>query len=590
VDLEFGDEIGVFTSSELCVGAIVYSGSYPLGLAAWVDNSQTPEVDGYIAGAGDLMVFKIWDKSENKEIDAVASYIRGNGTFEDEVNAVISTLTGIAKKAQILLGTTSLEFGDVIVNSMSSLNLVIKNEGDKVLVITDIVSSSNLFTVSKSEFEVGINDSDNVEVVFKPLDAGSFSGSLTIYSNDYDNPVTVVSASGNGIPSQTIGLGQGWNWISFNVEPSDLSVENVFASTHNLDIVKNNEGQFYIPGLFDNIGTIDITQGYIVHLSAVDQVYVTGTQVDISTSISLANGWNLISYIPTFSLTPEEAFSSISTNLAICKNDDGNFYIPGVFNNMTYLTAGEAYQLYLSSSTEFVYPSVLSKQVYKNRISANSLNKFKGGHFTYRSKTGDFYPVLIEVKENQLEIGDEVGVFINNGNGEICVGSSVFNGNSPLGISVWKDDAETDEKDGYREQDNITFKVWKTKENKEIQMPSIFSPGSNLIDPSLPYLMVSDLISVEEEDNYLITNYPNPFNPVTTIRFFLPNPAETTIEIYNVLGEKIKTIVNEYKLSGFYEVEWDGKNEYEGNVSSGVYLCRLKQGKDVLVKKLTVLR
>ncbi len=312
--------------------------------------------------------------------------------------------------------------------------------------------------------------------------------------------------------------------------------------------------------------------------------------MDISTSISLTSGWNLIAYIPTFSLTPEDAFSSISTNIAICKNDDGNFYIPGLFNNMPSLTAGEAYQLYLSSSTEFVYPSVLGKQAYKNRISANSLNKFKGGHFKYRAKTGDFYPVLMEVKDNQIEIGDEVGVFINNGNGEMCVGSTVFDGNSPLGISIWKDDEETVEIDGYKDWDNITFKVWKAKENREIPMTSTFSPGSNLIDPSLPYLMDTELITVKDEDNYIITNYPNPFNPVTTIRFFLPNPAETTIEIYNVLGQKIKTLVNEYKLSGFYEVEWDGKNEYEGNVASGVYLCRLKQGRNVLVRRLTILQ
>jgi len=479
VGLELGDEIGVFTSSGLCVGAVVYSGSYPLGLTAWEDDSQTPEVDGYIVG--DEMMFKIWDKSENMEVEVDASYTEGNGTFGYGAYSFISMI------------------------------------------------------------------------------------------------------------SQIIDLNLGWNWISFNVEPSDLNVQNIFASTNNLEIVKDNEGKFYVPGLFDNIGTIDVTNGYKVYVSASDRVCVTGTQMDISTTISLTSGWNLIAYIPTYSLTPEEAFSSISSNLVICKNDDGKFYVPGVFNNMPSLTPGEAYQLYLSSSTEFVYPSSsgLSKQAYKEETKANGLiNK----HFKYSSKTEDFYPVLIDIRENHLEIGDEVGVFINDGNGEICVGSAVFDGNSPLGISIWKDDAETDEIDGYREQDNITFKVWKTKENKEIPMTSTSSPVSNLIDPSLPYLMVSELSTVKDVDDYIISNYPNPFNPITTIRFFLPNPAETTIEIYNVLGQKIKTLVNEYKLSGSYEVKWDGKNENGKNVSSGVYLCRLEQGRNVLIKRMTILR
>ena len=76
----------------------------------------------------------------------------------------------------------------------------------------------------------------------------------------------------------------------------------------------------------------------------------------------------------------------------------------------------------------------------------------------------------------------------------------------------------------------------------------------------------------------LMANYPNPFNPSTTIEFYLPARVEATLNIYNVRGELVKTVLNETRPAGAYKVEWDGTDAANQQVSSGVYLYQLKVG------------
>jgi hypothetical protein len=70
-------------------------------------------------------------------------------------------------------------------------------------------------------------------------------------------------------------------------------------------------------------------------------------------------------------------------------------------------------------------------------------------------------------------------------------------------------------------------------------------------------------------------NFPNPFNPSTTIRYSLGHSAEVSVTIYNVLGQVVRTLVSEFNSIGTHEVEWDGKNNSGNLVSSGVYFYKI---------------
>jgi len=85
-------------------------------------------------------------------------------------------------------------------------------------------------------------------------------------------------------------------------------------------------------------------------------------------------------------------------------------------------------------------------------------------------------------------------------------------------------------------------------------------------------------------------NYPNPFNPTTTIQYNLPKGVDVQLEIYNLLGEKVKTIVNEFQPAGEYQIVWDGKNYIGKMVSSGIYFYRIEAGEFEKSRKMIFIK
>jgi hypothetical protein len=85
-------------------------------------------------------------------------------------------------------------------------------------------------------------------------------------------------------------------------------------------------------------------------------------------------------------------------------------------------------------------------------------------------------------------------------------------------------------------------------------------------------------------------NFPNPFNPETIIKFNLPEASRVSLNIYNVLGQVVRTLVNEELPAGLHSVVWDGKNEQASDVASGVYFYRIKAGDFESTMRMTLLR
>lgn len=108
-------------------------------------------------------------------------------------------------------------------------------------------------------------------------------------------------------------------------------------------------------------------------------------------------------------------------------------------------------------------------------------------------------------------------------------------------------------------------------------------------------LHTTSVLSVDEpvpvpEKVTLLQNFPNPFNPVTTIRYRLLDPKAVVLDVYNVVGQKIKTLDAGFRQGGEHVVSWDGTNSRGLRVSSGVYWYRLKAGNTVRTRKMLLLR
>ncbi len=89
----------------------------------------------------------------------------------------------------------------------------------------------------------------------------------------------------------------------------------------------------------------------------------------------------------------------------------------------------------------------------------------------------------------------------------------------------------------------------------------------------------------------LSQNYPNPFNPTTQIKFDLPKQSQVRLEIYDMLGQKVRTLIaGDMMDPGYYNVTWNGTNEHGNSVASGVYYYRIVADKFTSLKKMMFLK
>ncbi len=107
--------------------------------------------------------------------------------------------------------------------------------------------------------------------------------------------------------------------------------------------------------------------------------------------------------------------------------------------------------------------------------------------------------------------------------------------------------------------------------------------------------LIENLVNIAEKkiypDNFhLYQNFPNPFNPTTEISYMLQERSLVQVKVYNTLGQEIKTLVNSVQFPGRYSVTWDGTNNQNSRVSSGIYFYRLSVGNRSLLKSMTLTR
>ncbi len=133
---------------------------------------------------------------------------------------------------------------------------------------------------------------------------------------------------------------------------------------------------------------------------------------------------------------------------------------------------------------------------------------------------------------------------------------------------------------------NVTFEVIGSRGSRSAVKLNISAMAAALtFHDLLPYLAES-VTGVEQgirvgeipKDFSIFQNHPNPFNPSTEITYQLPGNHRVRLEIFNSVGQKIRTLVNEQKAAGTYTVSWDGKDDSSKTVPAGIYLCSFEAG------------
>jgi hypothetical protein len=398
--------------------------------------------------------------------------------------------------------------------------------------------------------------------------------------------------------SQSIVLPQGWNMISSVVQPRDSTLDTLLAKIiPHMVLMKNGAGEVFWPAQSINaIGNWNYREGYQLYMQSADTLTVPGSEVvPQTTSLSLTQGVNLVSYLRYSAMRADSALVSIQSSLLIAKNNAGEVYWPAYgINAIGSLKPGQGYQLQVTQAATLTYPanagpfppSLLTKSL----ATVQFMDVPAPVHYvTSVSNSGNNAVLLLEA--SGLKEGDEIAIW--SGSRKL-LGSGVISQRKAL-ITIWGDDKTTEHvTEGAREGEPLFLTVWSVEEHSERSLaPSTISDALNGTTSAEPLRYKANAVWIAHtmenteipKTFTLWQNYPNPFNPSSTIRYGLPQDAMTTLEVFNILGQRVAVLVNEGQKAGYHEAIFQNKG-----LGSGIYFYRLTAGKFLETKKMTLLR
>lgn len=126
----------------------------------------------------------------------------------------------------------------------------------------------------------------------------------------------------------------------------------------------------------------------------------------------------------------------------------------------------------------------------------------------------------------------------------------------------------------------------KHKQNAELRRATFVPGGINFLTSPVTRERDGALPKSFE----LFQNHPNPFNPSTTLRFAVPQTSRVELAVYNILGQKIRTLLDEVVPAGVYSTEWNGTDDAGMGAPSGIYFARFAAGSRVATQKMTLLK
>jgi hypothetical protein len=135
------------------------------------------------------------------------------------------------------------------------------------------------------------------------------------------------------------------------------------------------------------------------------------------------------------------------------------------------------------------------------------------------------------------------------------------------------------------ENDGVSLKSlgvhehWNNSTDRQYSRNLASGEGIELVQVINPVSTV-EVNSEYFKDNFKLANYPNPFNQSTTIGYSLQTSADIRLNIYNINGEKVRTLINEHQSAGTFRVDWNGQNDNNERVAPGIYICNMEINTD----------
>lgn len=493
------------------------------------------------------------------------------GNYDPSIEATINFTTNVSPVLSVVAPT---EGADLLPGSIDFQYLL----EDYTLGVNDVVE-----LYIDDAFVASTNDSDTFTTDVTETGAHT---AMFVLSNTVTGDFTpAVEASVNftitaPLVDQTIDLSNGWSIFSMNVTPVDPDISVIMAPiVDDIFIVKDQIGNVFWPDFAVNsIGDVDPLYGFQAKATAETSFTVTGVAIDPTTEIPVTEGWNIIGYLPNYDLDAAEAMSSISADVVILKDENGEVYWPAFgINNIGTMTAGEGYQIKMFVDNNLSYPEESS-----GKYAAPVKAEF--AHFSKTANTGRNMTIGIPASAwpTTPEFGDELAVLDAAGN---VTGSAIYYG-SNTAITVWGDDEVTTSKDGLLDGEQIRLKYWNKADNKEWFMDVEWVEGDNYYVSD--GIHIAGTISLREASTdaiSLLANMPNPFNETTNLRFYTDNNEPIKVQVYNALGALVLEDVITIDVVGYNEYTIDARD-----MNSGTYFYHLSNNEFTTTGKMSLIK
>jgi len=534
----------------------------------------------------------------------------------------------------------SIYFGDVNLGKSSETSITILNVGNENLIISDISTNNSAFEITDSSFVISPDSSHKVNILFKPTISGLIEGTLTIHSNDPENPEISIYLYGIGLVDEVFGITSPFDGIFINYSPitvtgfaiapfvdkvliNGISVEidsNFFSTDVNLIEGKNQ----IVATAFDSIDTIIHSDTIEVNLDTTfpiirfykpysgqtflySPIEVLGKVFEINNYEVKIND-NIINTTNDtikFEMEIEEGTNIIK---AIVTDTAGNIGEESVsFNGRPPDSPPDKLNLYIKLDeklSKFPYKDFPPDQWFSSRVVLiDSMNLWiypisgdiDGTGYTFSllagcyAKTVQFKAELILRQENMNLTLASTPTF--------TVPQSGFLPWWPYWQSPQRKEFNLTGLDPVSlSGDTLIFRITKVGgEHTGYIYPQEKGPLNTETRHSwitIPHIVTQvEFTSLEYPKTFeLRQNYPNPFNSETTIEYQLPNSSDVTIKIYNTMGQLVKTLVDKWQFADYYYVKWNGKDDKNHDVSSGIYFYRIQVKDFIQTKKLLLVR
>ncbi len=340
----------------------------------------------------------------------------------------------------------------------------------------------------------------------------------------------------------------------------------------------------------DDPDDTDPTDGFKLQVSSGTVMNKVGFLADPDTEITLtASSYSYwIGYFIEESQYPLDALADVLDDLTEIKHHDWTLVKTGLgwLGGSSYtINYGDMVELTCESNCSFAWNDNLSRTApaYKEQTS----------HYSVEEDAG-YTPVYLDVSGYSDNMPEEIGMYAD---GEL-IGATVVDGEITQ-INAYVEDIENLEEaevsfelfygdraplvgcDMYKVNSDITEDYIKTTHMFETQsryyQVTLGKGGVETLVPDLP-------------ETVSINNYPNPFNPETTVSFTLPQDGKVSIKVFNVRGQLVKTLVDNNLNAGKHEIVWNGRDEENRQVGSGIYFCRLQTAGKILNRKLLMMK